>query len=97
METSQIPFPFLDTLLKQQNNSTKHLGQAEAFQVRGLITSTCSKAQGCAGGALPTPKSFPCPTRGGQKLLLIFEMRRKELCSTGLFEDVSVRRMQCGI
>lgn len=97
MEAAQIAFPFLDTLLKKQNNSTKHLGQGEAFQVRGLITSTCSKAQGCASGVLPTPKSFPCPSGGGQKLLLILEMRRKELCSTGLFKDVSVRRMQCGI
>lgn len=82
-EANRIPFASLDTLLKKSYSSTTHVGRAEAFQVGGLITSTCSKAQGCASAVFQSaPDPSPAPPGEGQKLLLILQREEKSLTVT---------------
>lgn len=68
-EAAQIPFAFLDTLLKKQHSPQKHF--LRVFHVRGLITLSCSKAHGCARGVLLTLDHCPAPPREEWALLLI--------------------------
>lgn len=87
-ETAQIPFAFLDTLLKKQRSSQQHL--LRVFQVRGLVTSSCSKAQGCTSGVLHTLDPSPAPPREGWTLLLISE-RKTDL---GTYQTTTTREGQ---